>query len=226
MHEPASAAVRALVLDFGSVITRSLFETHALTERALGLPAGTLRWRGPFDPEGDPLWQSLQRGQITERDYWRERTREVAVLLGEDWTEMQQFVRRARGADAMAVIRPEALRAIGQARAAGHRLAVLSNELDLFYGADFRERLPFLHDFDAIVDATYSGILKPDPRAYRAVEDALRLPPAACVLVDDQLRNVSGALDAGWHALHLDVRQPQHAFEQALAWLADPTRPA
>lgn len=135
---------------------------------------------------------------------------------------MQQFVRRARGNDAMAVIRPEALQAIARARGAGHRLAVLSNELDLFYGADFRERLPFLHDFDALVDATYSGILKPDVRAYRAIEQALGLPGAHCVLVDDQWRNVRGALDAGWHAVHLDVRDPQQAFEQALAWLARP----
>ncbi|RWF53196.1 MAG: HAD family phosphatase, partial [Mesorhizobium sp.] len=28
---------KALVLDFGGVVTRTLFETHALTERALGL---------------------------------------------------------------------------------------------------------------------------------------------------------------------------------------------
>ncbi|MFM8609386.1 MAG: HAD family hydrolase [Burkholderiaceae bacterium] len=222
MTPPAAMAPRALVLDFGSVISRSLFETHDLTERALGLSAGTLTWRGPFDPHGDALWRAMQRDEITERYYWMRRTREVGSLLGEHWTEMQQFVRRARGHDAMAVIRPEALHTIARARAAGHRLAVLSNELDLFYGADFRERLPFLRDFDAIVDATYSGILKPDVRAYRAVEQALGLPGAQCVLVDDQRRNVRGALDAGWHAVHLDVRDPQQAFEQALAWLARP----
>ena len=34
-------------------------------------------------------------------------------------------------------------------------LAILSNELDLFYGADFREKLPFLADFDVIVDAMF-----------------------------------------------------------------------
>ena len=31
---------RALILDFGGVISRTLFETHDETERALGLPAG------------------------------------------------------------------------------------------------------------------------------------------------------------------------------------------
>ena len=46
---------RALILDFGGVISRTLFETHDLTEAALGLPSGTLTWRGPFDPATDPL---------------------------------------------------------------------------------------------------------------------------------------------------------------------------
>jgi len=42
-------APKALVLDFGGVISRMLFETHELSEQALGLPRGTLTWRGPFD---------------------------------------------------------------------------------------------------------------------------------------------------------------------------------
>ena len=32
---------RALILDFGGVITRTLFETHPQTEKALGLSLGT-----------------------------------------------------------------------------------------------------------------------------------------------------------------------------------------
>ena len=51
---------QALVLDFGGVISRMLFETHPLTEAALGLAPGTLRWRGPFDPAHDPLWRAMQ----------------------------------------------------------------------------------------------------------------------------------------------------------------------
>ena len=87
----------ALVLDFGGVVTRTLFETHDLTEQALGLAEGTLTWRGPFDPETDALWRSMQVDEISEREYWRTRTREVAALTGRNWTEMLDFVRAARG---------------------------------------------------------------------------------------------------------------------------------
>jgi putative hydrolase of the HAD superfamily len=211
-----SATAKALVLDFGGVITKTLFETHAQTEAALGLRPGTLTWRGPFGPESDPLWRDMQAGRLTERDYWMTRTREVGHLIGEEWEAMEALVKRARGADPEAVVRPEADRAIRRAHAAGVRLAILSNELDLFYGADFRARLPLLDLFEAIVDATYTGILKPDPRAYEAVLEALSLPPEACVFVDDQKRNVEGALATGMRAVHFDVRHPARSFAETL----------
>ena len=66
----AGAVGQALILDFGGVISRTLFETHDLTERSLSLPPGTLQWRGPFDVEHDPLWRDMQADRITERDYW------------------------------------------------------------------------------------------------------------------------------------------------------------
>lgn len=207
---------RALVLDFGGVISRTLFETHALSEQALGLPPGTLGWRGPFDPAHDALWRRMQAGDISERDYWMARTREVGRLLGEDWDRMETFVVRARGADPAAVIRPEAAAAVDCAAAAGVRLAILSNELDLFYGADFRRRLPLLQRFELIVDGTHTGILKPDPRAYAAVTAGLGLPAAACVFVDDQPRNVAGGLAAGMDAVAFDVTHSAASFAQVL----------
>jgi putative hydrolase of the HAD superfamily len=215
----ALARRRALVLDFGGVISRTLFETHSLSEVALGLAPGTLNWRGPFDPEGDALWRDMQVDRISERDYWLQRTREVGRLVGEEWTRMETFVQRARGTDIEAVIRPEAVAAIHAAKAAGCRLAILSNELDLFYGAGFRARLPLLRLFDVIEDATHTGILKPDARAYAACEARLGVAAADCVFVDDQRRNVEGALRAGWQAVQLDVRQPAPAFAAALASL-------
>ena len=210
---------RALILDFGGVITRTLFETHALSETALGLALGTLTWQGPFAPETDALWREMQAGAITERDYWQARAAEVGRLVGKDWTEMSQFVRAARGADPEAVICPEFRAAIATVKAAGLGLAILSNELDLFYGADFRDRLPFLADFDVIVDATHTGILKPDPRAYAACLDQLGLPAAACVFVDDQRRNIAGAAAVGLPHVHFDVADPATSYSQALQML-------
>ena len=215
----ADAASKALILDFGGVISRTLFETHDLSEAALGLPPGTLTWRGPFDPSTDPLWRAMQANEISERDYWMTRTREVGRLVGEDWQDMQTFVKRARGADVEAVIRPEAVAAIALARAAGCKLAVLSNELDLFYGADFRQRLPLLGLFNVIVDATYTGVLKPDPRAYQECLSLLGVAAGQAVFVDDQWRNIEGAVRCGLQTVHFDVRDPAASYDKALQLL-------
>ena len=210
---------RALVLDFGGVISRTLFETHPITEQALGLAPGTLNWRGPFEPASDALWVAMQNDELTEREYWAQRTRDVGELVGEEWTEMSQFVIAARGADPEPIIRPEALAAMDEAEAAGGRLAILSNELDLFYGKEFREKLPFMNRFEVIIDATYTKILKPDPWAYRSCAEALNMACEDCVFVDDQLRNIVGAQEVGMQTVHFDVQQPQQSYRQALSLL-------
>lgn len=211
----------ALVLDFGGVISRTLFETHALSEKALGVPEGTLTWPGPFAPEQDPLWQAMQNDEISERDYWMTRAKEVGELVGENWTSMQQFVQAVRGNDVMAVIRPEFLSTIEAAKKAGYQLAILSNELDLFYGKNFRQQCPFLDDFTLIVDATYTEILKPDPRAYHLVTDGLGIAAERCVFVDDQLRNIRGAQAVGMQTVHFNVMQPAASYQNALELLAN-----
>ena len=211
---------KALVLDFGGVISRTLFETHALTEQALGLPAGTLTWRGPFDLESDPLWRAVQNEEIEERDYWMTRTREVGSLCGKNWNTVSDFVQASRGAEPAQFIRPEALSAIKKASAMGCKLAILSNDLDLFYGANFRKQLPFMELFNVIVDASYSNILKPDPRAYQECLDELAIPASHCVFVDDQYRNIVGARNIGMQTLHFKVQQPKASYQQVLNLLS------
>lgn len=215
MTEPT--LVKALIFDFGGVISRTLFETHAQTEATLGLPTGSLTWRGPFDSETDPLWRDMQADRISERDYWYARTRELGEMVGQTWTELSDLVKAVRGNAPSEVIRPEFLETIAAARVEGVRLAVLSNELDLFYGAEFREKLPFLKTFEVIVDATYTGILKPDPRAYRIVLDKLNLAAGECVFVDDQDRNIAGAEKVGLRTVAFDVTRPGDSYARVRA---------
>ena len=215
MTEPTLA--KALIFDFGGVISRTLFETHAQTEATLGLPSGSLTWRGPFDPETDPLWRDMQADRISERDYWYARTRELGEMVGQTWTELSNLVKVVRGDAPAQVIRPEFLETIVAARASEVRLAVLSNELDLFYGAEFREKLSFLDHFEVIADATYTGILKPDPRAYRVVLDKLDLAPGDCVFVDDQDRNITGAEKVGLRTVAFDVTRPAESYARVHA---------
>jgi putative hydrolase of the HAD superfamily len=126
------------------------------------------------------------------------------------------LMQRSLGDDPVANIRPEAHAAVNALRAAGRRVGVLTNEMDLFNGAAFRARLPILLHMNAIVDATYTGILKPDARAYQAAADALETPIGQCLMVDDQPRNVDGALRAGMQAEWFDVTRPAASYAKVM----------
>ena len=205
---------RGLLLDFGGVISITLFERHRISERLLGLPEGALDWQGPFDPQGDKLWRDMIENRISERDYWAIRARETGWRLGEDW-DMLAMIRRTIGDDPNLHVRPEARDLVFLAKAAGRRVGILSNELELFYGADTMAKLDVLKLMDALVDATHTKILKPDPRAYALGCEALDLTPQDVVFVDDQERNVEGARNAGLTAIRFDVADPARSFAEA-----------
>ena len=204
---------KALLLDFGGVISVTMFERHASSEQTLGLEPGSLTWRGPFDPAHDELWRDMCADKIPEREYWARRAAEVGSRFGEDW-DMLTLIRRTRGADANRHVRPEAIRTIQKAKAAGRRVGILSNELELFYGRDTMDRLEVLKLMDSMVDATHTHILKPDPRAYALGCEALGLPPDKIVFVDDQKRNVEGARQAGLDVVHFDVTKPAESYAE------------
>ncbi len=202
----------ALLLDFGSVVTYTAFERHRDSERALGLARGTFGWLGPVDPATDPLWRSMERGEISERDYWSHRAAEVGSMVGQpEWTPLD-FFQAIRGDDPNLAVRQSARRTVAAARAAGLRVGILSNELELYWGRAFMDRLDVLRDVDVLVDATHTHILKPDPRAYALALEALGTSAERVLFVDDQLRNVEGARQLGIEAVHFDVGTADACF--------------
>jgi putative hydrolase of the HAD superfamily len=204
---------RALLLDFGTVIQKSFFETRVDIEKLLRIPPRTLTWAGPFDPGSDPLWREVVSGAFPERSYWERRAREVGSLIGEDWT-IQDFCRKHGELPASVILRPEILDLISDAKRAGLKFGILTNELELFHGKDWLLTIPFADLVDAIVDATHTHILKPDPRAYALALEALDLPASEVVFVDDQPRNVAGGAAVGIRSFHLDMTNPLESIAQ------------
>jgi putative hydrolase of the HAD superfamily len=200
------SAPRGLLLDFGSVISVSLFERHREMERRLGLAPQSITWQGALAPETDSLWQAMQRDEISERDYYATRAREVGEAVGESGWDMATLLRRIRQVDPQSAVRPQMRRLIAVARGRGIRLGILSNELELFYGGDFLPRMRVLEYFDVVIDATHTLILKPDQRAYALAIDALKLPAGEVLFVDDQFRNIAGAVKVGLQTQLFDLR--------------------
>ena len=69
---------------------------------------------------------------------------------------------------------------------------------------------------DCFFDATHHGILKPDPRAYTMAIEKLNIPAKDILFVDDQLRNIMGAVRVGLRTLHFDISQPDACFNYIL----------
>ena len=113
---------------------------------------------------------------------------------------------RLRHTDPNAVLRPAIRRLVRAARTRGLAVGILSNELELFYGAEFLSRMDILRDMQTIVDATHTQVLKPDPRAYEMAVQQLALPAARVLFVDDQFRNIAGAQRAGLQSQFFDLR--------------------
>ena len=202
---------RDLIIDFGGVITYSIFERCRDIEQLYRLPDGSLNWTGPFDPLGDELWQQYLSGQISERDYWYTRCGELGQILREEIT-IRRLVTDLRNFKPS--VRPEAETLIRQARAQGCRVGLLTNELELFHGPEVYDAFEILGSFDAIVDATHTGILKPEPQAYQLAVESLDASFESVVFVDDQQKNIDGAIDCGIEAIRLDITEPEIGFDQ------------
>jgi putative hydrolase of the HAD superfamily len=211
----------ALLLDFGCVIAKSIFEIVEPFERGLGLAPGTLKWRGPLDLDTDPLWRAMMASELTERQYWERRSQEIATLIGEEWTPLE-LMTRASDVVGAAQFRPEMAELAEDAKAAGIRVGVLTNELELFHGRAWMDTVPALKFVDAIVDATHTKILKPDPRAYALGVAAVGATPETTLFVDDQKHNVEGGRAAGLGVIHFDIRQPALVTQEIRRRLALP----
>jgi hypothetical protein len=73
-----------LLLDFGSAhSSRSLLRDDARKSNARWIlhPQRSV-WRGPLNPQGDPLWASMQRDGVAERQYWAQRAAELGAATG------------------------------------------------------------------------------------------------------------------------------------------------
>lgn len=206
--------MRALLLDLGGTVFRSgseLLGEYGIVEPRVR--AVTAR-RGPLGTEPDPEWDAMIRQDITEREYWRLRSEEIGAALGREWP-IQEFMHTLYGLAGDDVIRPAAAALVADARAAGHRIGVLTNDLRAFHGDTAMASHPVLTQVDALVDASVTGILKPDPRAYALAAEALGTAPGEIVFVDDMPWNITGARAAGMIAVELDLTDPDAAFAVA-----------
>ncbi|MFB8078569.1 HAD-IA family hydrolase [Streptomyces sp. NPDC056013] len=185
---------RGLILDFAGVLTASPIEVHRTWCVSEGLEPGA--WRATLNehPEGRHLYAALEIGEIGQAE-WNEAT---AALLGPH-VDPVNLMGRA-WADVPPARRMIAL--AGAARAAGHRLALLSNSFGLDPFNPY-EHVGIWDLFDVHVVSELEGLAKPDPAIYRLALERIGLPAERCVFVDDHEVNLPPAAELGITTIHV-----------------------
>jgi epoxide hydrolase-like predicted phosphatase len=200
---------RGLLLDFGGVLTTSIWECFDEFCRAEGLPEGAVRRLFRDDPEALADLRLLETGEITEHEF----ASRFGPRLGIEETE--GLIERMFGA-----LAPERamIDAVGKLRAGGVRTGLISNS----WGTGIYD--PGLLDelFDAVVISGEVGLHKPQPEIYALAAERIGVEPGDCVFVDDLRENVEGAERAGMiGVLHRDPAATLAKLEELLGVAAD-----
>lgn len=199
-----SRAYDVLLLDFGGVCLLNPVELHHKAIEVLELSPGALPWLGPVDPSTDSLWRDMIAGELTEREYWAIRAAEVGNAAGKTF-DTRDYMTMLYEPATDGLIRPEATAVSQQALAAGFGVSVLTNDMRAFHGREWEHNIDFLSMVDHIVDCSDTDILKPDPRAFSRAEEMIGVSADRMLFIDDQPRNVQGALDYGLDAMWFDI---------------------
>jgi putative hydrolase of the HAD superfamily len=200
----------ALLFDIGDVISAPVWDQFDELEQLTGR---AIPGRGPLDPGNDAIWQRHLRGEIALHDYWGE----LAVAAGYDdhrpmFRDLAVHLPHRFGD-------PLAYALMADARGAGYKVGVLTNDGVSIAGHGFFERLPEFRALDAFVDAREFGSAKPDPEPYLRAADALGAPPERIVFLDDAQYCIDGAERVGMTGVKVDPLDKLSAFDRTRALL-------
>src|SRR5690242_12199197 len=163
MAEPPTTGLRAVVSDFGGVLTTPLFAAFAAFQDEVGISPenlGKAMRVGLAEDEDLPLFQ-LERGEISE-DAFIERLEDgLEAILGHR-PHLHHFRHQFFGALDPNEPMIELMREL---KASGLRMAMLTNNVREWEPL-WRSMLPVDEIFEEIVDSAFVGCRKPEPRIY------------------------------------------------------------
>jgi len=203
--------IRAVVSDFGGVLTAPLLEGFARVQQDTGVPPRAFGAALARVGEPNPLF-ALEVGAITEDDFLATLERELTAMLGRP-VSLHGFAGRYMGAlDANDALFDH----YRELHARGIRFAMCTNNVREWEPL-WRAKLPIDEIFETVVDSAFVGVRKPDPAIYAIVLERLGLPAPECAFVDDIARNVEAARELGFAAVHFrDTAQVIEEFDALL----------
>jgi putative hydrolase of the HAD superfamily len=95
-----------------------------------------------------------------------------------------------------------------------YKIGLLTNIMPGFVSAMRRGGLLPDINYDAIVDSSEIGAIKPEPKIYEVAQEKAGVPAEEILLIDDSRANIMAAERLGWRVLWFDDARPQEASER------------
>ncbi len=196
-----TTVIRAVLWDFGGVLTSSPFDAFRRYEEANGLPSDFLRRLNAVNPDTN-AWSLFERGLI-EVEVFAARFAEEASLAG-GVVDARDLLSSLSGE-----VRPAMVEAV---RRCHDRLktGLLTNNFMIGHATvDFGS---ILDHFDVVIESSRVGVRKPEPRFYETACVALGIEPDEAVFLDDLGVNLKPARNMGMQTIK--VVEPAAALDE------------
>jgi putative hydrolase of the HAD superfamily len=196
--------LRALIVDFGGVLTTNIWAAFAEFCDAAGLAPDAVLELFRSDPKALALLRKLETGELEPGEF----EPRFGALLGVADTD--GLIERL-----FAGLEPDEtmISAVRAARNAGVRTGLISNS----WGMGIYDRGAPTDLFDAAVLSGEVGLHKPQPEIFLMACERLGVEPGSSVFVDDLRENCAGAEAIGMTAvLHRDAAETVARLEELL----------
>ena len=199
----ADGSIKAVLWDFGGVLTTSPFDAFAAYEEANGLPAGAIRQLNATNPDTN-AWARFERGELEVESFVAEFEAEAAAAGHE--LDALAVLAALRGELRPAMI--EALRRCHQRLLTGlltNNFEPATSEQGIGYAA-------VLDLFHTVIQSSEVGHRKPDPAFYEMACEKLGIEPEEAVFLDALGVNLKPARAMGMRTIK--VVDPDEALAE------------
>ena len=190
------SSIRAVISDFGGVLTNPLWEAFAGWNAKVGADPGVLGQalqRASEERGEHPLYE-LERGELTEAEFTAIVQAELPDEISLEGFREVYFSHLHPNEPMIDLMR--------ELRGRGMRMAMLTNNVREWEPL-WRAKLPVDEIFEVVVDSAFVGMRKPERAIYELtlarLGDGLR--GEECVFVDDVDVNCAMATELGMHAV-------------------------
>lgn len=193
------AEIRAVVSDFGGVLTTPLLNSFLALQDEIGISpedfGKSMRAMTATGTE-NPLY-AMERGEITEEAFLEKLADGLEPVLGHR-PHMHRFRELFIG-----TLSPneEMIGLMRELKAEGLRMAMLTNNVRE-WEPTWRAMLPVDEIFETVIDSAFVGCRKPEPRIYELTLERIGMPAEACLFIDDIEVNCEGGRAAGMNVVH------------------------